>query len=72
MQIVYGSTVANGCSYYEKLNGDIYSNFQLTVSTSFNDKTVSWYNLYTSFSNAKTAINQMNNSGTTYYWIAIG
>ena len=72
MQIVYESTVGNGCSYYEKPNGDIYSNFQLTVSTSFNDKTVSWYDLYASFSNAKTAINQMNNSSTTYYWIAIG
>ena len=68
------SKATSGVGTYAKYNtedGKYIGDSQL-VLCSFKDKTVSWYNCLAGFAYADNAINQMNNSGTTYYYIAIG
>ena len=71
IQMVNVAPIGNGL--FLKYNIDSYTANQLNsvVSCSFNDKTVSWYN-FLSDGIADDAIMQMNNSGTTYHYTAIG
>ena len=73
MQIASGASIGSGEFSYKELHGQSkYIGGNSQVLCSFNNKTVSWHNCYSNFSYARNAINQMNNSGTTYYYIAIG
>lgn len=70
IQMVSGSLEGNGL-YRRRWDGGVTNQLNSVVSCSFNDKTVSWYSV-SNDSIAGHAIMQMNNSGTTYYYIAIG
>ena len=71
IQMVSVSPLGNGLYLRRPSNTPISNQLNSVVSCSFNDKTVSWYN-FLSDGIASDAIMQMNNSGTTYYYIAIG
>ena len=70
IQMVSGSLYGNGFYLRYKV-GSVTNQLNSAVSCSFNDKTVSWYNVLND-GIANNAIMQMNNSGTTYYYTAIG
>ena len=70
IQMVSGPLYGNGL-YLRRWSGGATNQLNSVVSCSFNDKTVSWYNFLRD-GIANDAIMQMNNSGTTYYYIAIG
>ena len=73
IQMVNVSPIGNGLFLQRKIGQYIAAQLNSVVSCSFNDKTVSWYNFVSSNSSiASDAILQMNNSGTTYYYMAIG
>ena len=72
MQLV--SKATTGVGTYAKYNtddGKYIGNGPLVLCT-FKDKTVSWYGCQSVVYYEYYAINQMNDSGTKYYWIAIG
>ena len=75
MHMVSGAETGIGDYAYKK-NGESDENYvggDSLVFCSFKDKTVSWYNCKIGFyESGSKAINQMNDSGTKYYWIAIG
>ena len=71
IQMVNAASIGNGLFLQRNIGQSTDTQQNSVVSCSFNDKTVSWYNLVSS-NIAGDAILQMNNSGTTYYYIAIG
>lgn len=68
------SKATSGVGTYAKYNtqDDKYIGDSQLVLCSFKDKTVSWYSCLSATQYVMYAINQMNDSGTTYYYIAIG
>lgn len=68
------SKATSGVGTYAKYNTEdkTYIGDSQLVLCSFNDKTVSWYSCLSVNQYVMYAINQMNDSGTKYYYIAMG
>ena len=73
IQIVNGVQMGSGIFTSLRSGSYFYDAGDSVVSCSFNDKTVSWYDFFMNYSDAYGgSINQMNKSGITYHYTAIG
>ena len=73
IQMVNDAPIGSGAFTFNNSDVYYYETGNSMVSCSFNDKTVSWYNFFISNDTYfNEIVNQMNNLGTTYHYIAIG